>query len=80
MAATLIPMAVEAYFEVNRIWTVGVRHRLSMLRACDAGAAEAVESVFAEPLNGLINKPALLREMVIALIGDKPVAEETWIE
>lgn len=80
MAGALVPLCIEAYFELHQVWVPGLRYRLPMLAERDPQAALAVQDVLAEPMSGLHSKPELVQRMVIALVGDAPVDEEVWVD
>lgn len=80
MAGALVPLCVEAYFELHQVWVPGLRYRLPMLAERDPQAALAVTHVLGEPMNALYLKPELVRHMVVALVGAAPLEEEVWVE
>lgn len=80
MAGALVPLCIEAYFELHQVWVPGLRYRLPMLAERDPQAALAVQKVLEEPMNALHLKPELVRGMVVALVGDAPVDEEVWVD
>lgn len=79
MAATLVQLCVESYLELHRIWVPGLRYRLALIAEHDPQAALTVKRVLAEALNDLQEKPRLIRDMVVALVGEDPSDEEVWV-
>lgn len=80
MVGALVSLCVEAYFELQQIWAPGLRRRLTILSARDPRAARAVQSVLNEAPRQLHERPLLVRDMVLALVGEDPTDEEVWVD
>ncbi|HET9096658.1 MAG TPA: hypothetical protein VFN37_08355, partial [Candidatus Baltobacteraceae bacterium] len=79
IVAELVHSCVEAYFALNRIWTIGVRERIAVIAMHNPNGAVALRQVTQTPLSALRENPQPLDEMVALLVGEQS-NEETWIK
>lgn len=79
IVAELVQSSVEAYFALNRIWTIGIRERMSVIADHNAPGANALRQVIEAPLTTLCQQPQLLEEMVHLLVGAEPETEDVWL-
>lgn len=79
IVAELVHSSVEAYFALNRIWTIGIRERMAVVAAHNPRGAEAVRLVMEARLATLVGNPHLLESMVHLLVGPEDDREDVWL-
>lgn len=79
IVAELVHSSVEAYFALNRIWTIGIRERMAVIAAHNRQGADALRQVMETPLQTLCEEPELLEGMVQLLVGDELDSQDIWL-
>lgn len=79
IVAELVHSCVEAYFALNRLWTVGIRERISVIAAHNPQGADALRLVIQTPLPVLCSRPEILETMVRLLVGEELAEEDIWL-
>lgn len=79
IVAELVHSSIEAYFALNRIWTVGIRERMTVIAAHNPQGAQALRLVTEAPLATLVENPHLLEALVHLLVGPEDDRDEVWL-